>query len=176
MKKTIRLTESDLVRLVKRVIKEQTFPIDIGRGEQVKVATRKDLGRVEDNKTLETKINPKWDNFLKVIQTVGNPQIINAEMNGKPFTSITWRPYDRLFSVSMGNEMERMVLSPSTNVSSKVKSDPKEIVEKMKNWWKNKGYQIDSNSGISPQVLISFDNPEIIASDLQAFFRLFPVE
>lgn len=174
--KTIRLTESDLVRLVKRVIKEQTFPIDIGRGEEVTVGTRKDLGRVEDNKTSERKIDPRWDNFLKVIQTVRNPQIVNAEMNGKPFTSITWRPYDRLFSVSMGNEMERMILSPSPYVSSKSKSDPKEIVEKMKNWWKSKGYQIDSGDGSNPQVLISFDNPDIIASDLQSFFRLFPVE
>jgi len=51
MKKIVRLTEEDLVRIVKRVIKEQSVP----------------------TKTMEGRNNPSWINLVSTLKTLPYP-------------------------------------------------------------------------------------------------------
>ena len=67
MKKVIRLTESDLMRIVKRVISEQE-------------------GRPDPS----THFDNNWLKTLSGLKNFNNPKVINFKYEGEPVTSLNW--------------------------------------------------------------------------------------
>ena len=64
MKKVVRLTEADLVRIVKRVIKEQGIT---GRN------------------------NPRWVKLFNVLRNIGSPKVLTfKDFDGNPSQSLNW--------------------------------------------------------------------------------------
>jgi hypothetical protein len=148
MKKIVRLTESDLVRLVKRVVNEQLLP---------------------NAANYKGRNNPRWIKIFETLKSVGNPKILTFMEEGEiPGQSLNWGKSKS----PMGNYAMGL-----TNTSPKLpkehfvlfSSDDRELEKELLNWWANKGYRIGRG-----EVLINFDDTEKIKQDLVEFFKKFP--
>lgn len=150
MKKIVRLTESDLVRIVKKVISEQSMT----------------------PKKMEGRNNPSW---IKLVSTLKNlpypPRVLTFNSYDDPSIpsqSLNW-------GTAKGANGVYAFTIPSTD--SKM---PKELMflfdsedrnkqMEMHKWWKQKGYQTDGN-----EISIRFDDADRLKSDILSFFKSYP--
>jgi hypothetical protein len=98
MKKVIRLTESDLIRLVKRVISEQ-------------------------NKT--DRNNPRWIKLFSVLKGIGDPKILTfKDFDGNPSQSLNWgtaKQRGANYALSIDDSKEELYLfSDNKNLEPKL--------------------------------------------------------
>jgi hypothetical protein len=98
MKKIIRLTESDLTRLVKRVIEEQS--------------------KMDRN-------NPRWIKLFNVLKGIGAPKILTFEdFDGNPSQSLNWGTAKQVggnYAMGIGDSKEELYLfSDNKNLEPKL--------------------------------------------------------
>jgi hypothetical protein len=87
MKKVIKLTESDLMRIVKRVISEQNSAgakqVQPYKGSiPTKNKTHTGLG--------DNSFDKNWLTILSGLKNFNSPKVINVNYDGKPITSLNW--------------------------------------------------------------------------------------
>ena len=147
MKKTIKLTESDLIRIVRRVINEQT---------SVK----------------EGRDNPLWVNLVSKLSTLsfkpkiltfnsyGTPPIPSQSLNG----GTAKEPNGKYLFVIASTDSK----TPKEQIRLFNSNDGKNQME-MHNWWKKMGYT--TNGG---EISISFKDADKLKNDIETFFKLYP--
>jgi hypothetical protein len=147
MKKIIRLTESDLTRIVKRVIKEQ-------------------------NKVEEGRNNPNWVNLVSKLKTLSySPKILTFNSYDTPpipSQSLNWgttKSPNGKYGLAIGSTDSKL---PKEKMSL-VNSENRENQMQMHNWWKKRGY---STNGYD--VSINFKDADKLRNDLELFFKVFP--
>jgi hypothetical protein len=91
MKRIIRLTESDLTRIVRRVIQEQEtgFPSSLiggGGSKSTGGGGSKSTGGGGSKSTGGNAINT----FINTLKTFNTPKVINYQDNGEPMTTLNW--------------------------------------------------------------------------------------
>ena len=149
MKKIVKLTENDLIRIIKKVINEQT---------SVK----------------EGRYNPLWINLVSKLKTLSfppkiltfnsydTPQIQSQSLNWGTTKSPNGKYGFGILSTDSKLPKERMNL---------FNSDDRKNQMEMHNWWKKRGY-VTNGSDIS----ISFKDAEKLRNDIESFFKLYPPE
>ena len=95
MKKIIRLTESDLTRIVKRVIREEEKGLTGG-------------GKLTGDED--------FSSVIKSLKTFNSPKIINFQWEGKPMTTLNWgkmseRGKDKSWGYAIGTDGHQTFLS-----------------------------------------------------------------
>ena len=160
MKKVIRLTEADLARIVKRVIKEQTSS-----------GTSK-IGRN----------NPMWINFVSSLKGLPYPPKVltfNSYDNPPiPSQSLNWGT-----AKGPNGRYAMAITSPDTGdmadiILSANNDDLKH--EAMHRWWRKKGYgkELEELHGEDLlrdiQFAIDLKNADKLRNDIAEFFKLFP--
>jgi len=147
MKKIVRLTESDLMRIVRRVINEQT-PVKEGRN------------------------NPLWINLVSKLKTLSfQPKILTFnDIDGIPSQSLNWgtaKSSRGKYALAIGSTDSK---SPREQMDL-INSDDRESQMEMINWWKKRGYKDYYGS-----ILISFKDADKLRNDLESFFKIYPPE
>jgi hypothetical protein len=145
-----KLTESDLVRLVKKVIKEQSVP----------------------TKTMEGRNNPSWINLVSTLKTLPYPPRVltfNSYDNPPiPSQSLNWgtaKGGNGVYAFSIPSTDSKM---PKERMFLFNSEDRNKQME-MHKWWKQKGYQTDGN-----EVSIKFNDVDRLKSDILSFFKSYP--
>lgn len=149
MKKIVRLTENDLIRIVKRVINEQTS-VEEGRN------------------------NPLWVDLVSKLKTLSfQPKILTFNSYDTPpipSQSLNWgkaKGPNGKYAFSIASTDSKMTKEIMTLFNSKDKENQME----MHNWWKKRGYVTDGND-----LLISFKDADKLKSDIEEFFKIYPPE
>jgi hypothetical protein len=98
MKKIVRLTESDLARIVKRVINEEM-----------------------DAESL-TDTGSDFSSVIKSLKTFNSPKIINFQWKGKPMTTLNWgkmsdRGKDKSWGYAIGTDGKQTFLTTNPKES-----------------------------------------------------------
>ena len=154
MSKIIRLTESDLTRIVKRVIKEQS------------TATQaKSNGR-------EGRRNPEWIMLVNTLKNLSYPPKILTfnSMDNIPSQSLNWGSTKSsngkygfgIESTDSGTPQQQMFLMNP--------DDGKNQME-MHKWWSQKGYKTDGQN-----VMINFKDANKLRTDIESFFKVYRPE
>jgi hypothetical protein len=138
MAKIVRLTERDLTRLVRKVIKEQT---------------ESDLNQV-GSKNL-------WSQIEKGLITFNNPKVIRSKTidEGKPFTSLNWGSHKEKghnWGVSVSSDDNDLAFQTSDEINGKIFKDIAGITpdyNKLSKNWSSHNYKLDYSN---PTKVISF--------------------
>jgi hypothetical protein len=131
MKKVIRLSESDLARIVKRVISEQEA-----------------VDSEEQN----------WLKTLSGLKTFNNPKVINFKYGGKPITSLNWGKHsdagkNKNWGLSVSSDGS-ITFQTSDQIQSKLFENKMGVKNNYNNLSKNYSYKGDVDFS-SPQNIIS---------------------
>jgi hypothetical protein len=131
MKKIIRLTETDLARIVKRVVSEQ---MEMGSGDQ------------------------NWLKILSGLKTFNNPKVINFKSDGKPITSLNWGKHsdsgkNKNWGLSVSSDGS-MTFQTSDQIQSKLFENKMGVKNNYNSLSKNYSYNSDMDFSI-PQDIIS---------------------
>ena len=131
MKRIIRLTESDLTRIVRRVIKEEE---SIASGDQ------------------------NWLKILSGLKTFNNPKVINFKYGGKPITSLNWGKHsnagkNKNWGLSIVSD-ERITFQTSDEIQSKLFENEMKVENNYNNLSGNYSYDGDIDFS-NPQKIIS---------------------
>lgn len=151
MKKVIKLTESDLMRIVKRVIKEN---------------------EMMTGKTPQGAEKPLWKNFVSTLKTLSYPPKVLTWTNyGDKYQmqSLNW---GRAKTGKVGVYSLAILATDSEVPNEEMElfnTDNRNQQKQMHAWWVKKGYKSNGNT-----VFISFANADKLKSDLEEFFKLFP--
>jgi len=147
MKKVIRLTESDLMRIVKRVISEQTS-VKEGRN------------------------NPLWINLVSKLKTLPfQPKVLTFNSYDTPpipSQSLNWgraKGPNGKYAFGIASTDSKM---PKERMDLFNSEDRKNQME-MHKWWKKRGYETDGS-----QISISFKDADKLRNDIESFFKLYP--
>lgn len=147
MKRIIRLTESDLTRIVKRVIKEQSS-------------------------TEEGRNNPQWVNLVSKLKTLSYPPKVltfnSYDTPSVPSQSLNWgtaKGSNGKYALTIGSTDFKM---PKERMSLFNSDDRKNQME-MHNWWKKRGYSTNGSD-----ISISFNDADKLRGDLETFFKMYP--
>jgi len=147
-KKVVRLTESDLVRIVKKVLSEQS-------GSD----------------------NPEWINLSNKLKKIGNPKVIRYKSDdGIPIETLNWgtaKSSNGNFAFAILSPSFSQAPGPRINVFD---SDDKNRNVKIGDWWLNRGYKSDY-AGMTV-MFFNFDlqDTDKLVSDVKSFFEEYPPE
>jgi len=147
MKRIVRLTESDLVRIVKRVISEETS-VEEGRNNPLWVKLVSKLNTLS--------FPPKKLNF----NSYDTPPIPSQSLN---WGKVAGRNSDYGFFIPSTDSKE-----PEERMYLYNREDKKKHMQ-MHNWWKKRGYVTDGG-----KISISFKNADTLKNDIKSFFELYP--
>lgn len=153
MKKVIKLTESDLYRIVKKVLQEQIV-VD---GRQNFQAFEKSMMGV----------NPK-------------PRKFDYKDNDTVVTSLNWgssatKDTVASYSVAIDSREPKMVIAPTakdTATNSKISRYNTQLLANINKFFKDKGYSIKP-SRLSTEVTIDFSKGGEVKNDLNELFKLY---
>jgi hypothetical protein len=147
MKKIIRLTESDLMRIVKKVIGEQTS-VKEGRN------------------------NPLWVNLVSKLKTLTySPKVLTFNSYDTPpipSQSLNW-------GTAKGPNGKYALAIASTDsktpkeIITLFNSDDRKNQMEMHNWWKKRGYETNGFD-----IKINFKDSDKLRTDIESFFKLYP--
>ncbi len=147
MKKVVRLTESDLTRIIKRVIQEQS---------NVK----------------EGRNNPNWINLVSKLKNLTySPRVLTFNSYDVPpiqSQSLNWgtaKGPNGKYGLSMPSTDSKM---PKERIIL-FNSDDRENQIQMHNWWKKRGYATNGDD-----ISINFKDADKLRNDLELFFKVFP--
>ena len=147
MKKIIRLTESDLMRIVKKVISEQTS-VKEGRN------------------------NPSWINLVSKLKTLTySPKVLTFNSYDTPpipSQSLNWgtaKGPNGKYALAIASTDSKM---PKERMNLFNSDDRKNQME-MHNWWKKRGYSTNGD-----EISISFKDADKLRNDIESFFKLYP--
>jgi len=136
MKKIVRLTESDLVRIVKRVISEQ-----------------------ENNKP---SFDKNWLTILSGLKNFNSPKVINFNDDGKPITSLNWGTHSESgrnknwgLSISSDNSL---AFQTKDEIQSKVFNTVMRLKPNFNSLSKNYSYSGDINFSNPNEVISKIKN------------------
>ena len=163
MKKVVRLTESDLARIVKRVINEQDkLPASVNKLEKA----------IQMSKAPEGRNNPDWKNLVLKLKNLSYPpRILTFDSYGTPpipSQSMNWGttkgPKGNYgFAIASTDHT-----APKETMELFNTNDKKNEIE-MHNWWKNKGYIINRD-----EISINFKDADKLRNDIEEFFTKYP--
>jgi hypothetical protein len=147
MKKIIRLTESDLMRIVKKVISEQTS-VKEGRN------------------------NLSWINLVSKLKTLTySPKVLTFNSYDTPpipSQSLNWgtaKGPNGKYALAIASTDSKM---PKERMNLFNSDDRKNQME-MHNWWKKRGYSTNGD-----EISISFKDADKLRNDIESFFKLYP--
>ena len=171
MKKVIRLTESDLMRIVKRVISEQnksSVPSNNNNGLYVSAGP----ARTEKvKKSPEGANNPEWINLVSKLKTLTYPpKILSFTSYGAdhPSQSLNWG-----LASSRNGKYTLVILTtdkelPDAHMSLYNQKD-RNVEKLMLKWWNKRGYKTEYD-----YIYFDFAQANKLKSDLDSFFKIYP--
>ena len=163
MKKVVRLTESDLARIVKRVINEQ---------DKLHASVNKLEKAIQMSKAPEGRNNPDWKNLVLKLKNLSYPPRIltfnSYDTPPIPSQSLNWGTAKgtngkyalAIMSTDHTMPKERMDL---------FNSDDRKNQMEMHNWWKKRGYVTDGD-----EISINFKDADKLRNDIEEFFTKYP--
>jgi hypothetical protein len=148
MKKVIRLTESDLTRIVRRVVEEVESSAKEGRN------------------------NPLWINLVSKLRGLSySPKVLTFNTYDTPpisSQSLNWGtakgPNGKYALAIASTDSER----PKERMDL-FNSDDREKQMEMHNWWKKRGYVTNGDD-----ISINFKEADKLRNDIEQFFKLYP--
>lgn len=151
MSKIIKLTESDLIRIVKKVLQEQ---LTVDSGQNFKTFEKNMMG-----------VNPQ-------------PRKFNYKIEDTVVTSLNWGSADKRnktasYSVSTDSRDPELKIVP-TNPASELSRYNTQLLANFNKFFKDKGYSIKP-SRLETEVTIDFSKGEKIKNDLNELFKLYPL-
>lgn len=150
MKKVVRLTEEDLVRIVQKVISEQSMT----------------------PKKMEGRNNPSWIKLVSALKGLPYPPRVltfnSYDDPSIPSQSLNWgtaKGANGAYAFTIPSTDSKM---PKERMFLFNTEDRNKQME-MHKWWKQKGYQTDGN-----EISIRFDDVDRLKSDILSFFKSYP--
>ena len=151
MKKVVRLTEEDLVRIVQKVISEQSMA----------------------PKKMEGRNNPSWIKLVSTLKGLPYPPRVlsfpdSYDDPSIPSQSLNWgtaKGPNGVYALVIPSTDSKM---PKERIFLYDSEDENKQME-MHKWWKQKGYQTDGN-----EISIRFDDADRLKSDILSFFKSYP--
>jgi len=168
MKKVITLTESDLVKIVKRVVKEQ----DKSPTTYNKLEKAIQMPKAKSPKSPEGRNNPLWKKLVSTLQYLKYPpKVLTFDSYGRPSIpsqSLNWGTTagDRgLYGLSIAS-------TDSTSPKEQIQlfnTNNKENQMNMHKWWQSKGYKTNGR-----EIEIKFSDAEKLKENIELFFAKYP--
>jgi hypothetical protein len=151
MPKIIKLTESDLIRIVKKVLQEQ---LTVDSGQNFKTFEKNMMG-----------VNPQ-------------PRKFNYKIEDTVVTSLNWGSADKRnktasYSVSIDSRDPSLKIIP-TNPTSELSRYNTQLLANFNKFFKDKGYSIKKSSK-GTTVTIDYSKGEKLKNDLNELFKLYPL-
>jgi peptidoglycan hydrolase-like protein with peptidoglycan-binding domain len=151
MPKIIKLTESDLIRIVKKVLQEQ---LTVDSGQNFKTFEKNMMG-----------VNPQ-------------PRKFNYKIEDTVVTSLNWGSADKRnktasYSVSIDSRDPSLKIIP-TNPTSELSRYNTQLLANFNKFFKDKGYSI-KRSNLGTTVTIDYSKGEKLKNDLNELFKLYPL-
>jgi len=151
MSKIIKLTESDLIRIVKKVLQEQ---LTVDSGQNFKTFEKNMMG-----------VNPQ-------------PRKFNYKIEDTVVTSLNWGSADKRnktasYSVSTDSRDPELKIVP-TNPASELSRYNTQLLANINKFFKDKGYSIKPSSKLTT-VTIDYSKGEKVKNDLNELFKLYPL-
>jgi hypothetical protein len=151
MPKIIKLTESDLIRIVKKVLQEQ---LTVDSGQNFKTFEKNMMG-----------VNPQ-------------PRKFNYKIEDTVVTSLNWGSADKRnktasYSVSIDSRDPSLKIIP-TNPTSELSRYNTQLLANFNKFFKDKGYSIKP-SYLGTTVTIDYSKGEKLKNDLNELFKLYPL-
>lgn len=151
MSKIIKLTESDLIRIVKKVLQEQ---LTVDGGQNFKTFEKSMMG-----------VNPQ-------------PRKFNYKIEDTVVTSLNWGSADKRnktasYSVSTTSRDPLLKIVP-TNPASELSRYNTQLLANFNKFFKDKGYSIKPSSFLT-EVTIDYSKGEKVKNDLNELFKKYPL-
>ena len=151
MSKIIKLTESDLIRIVKKVLQEQ---LTVDSRQNFKTFEKNMMG-----------VNPQ-------------PRKFNYKIEDTVVTSLNWGSADKRnktasYSVSTDSRDPELKIIP-TNPTSELSRYNTQLLANFNKFFKDKGYSIKPSSFLTT-VTIDYSKGEKVKNDLNELFKLYPL-
>lgn len=155
MSKIVKLTESDLFRIVKKVLQEQ---LTVDGGQNFKTFEKSMMG-----------VNPQ-------------PRKFNYKVEDTVVTSLNWgsaatRDKTASYSVAIDSRNPQLVIAPTakdTAVNSQISRYNTQLLANINKFFKDKGYSIKPSSSLTT-VTIDYSKGEKVRNDLNELFKLYPL-
>jgi hypothetical protein len=168
MKKVITLTESDLVKIVKRVVNEQDkFPTPHNKLEKAI-----QMPNAKPPKAPEGRNNPLWKKLVSTLQSLKyQPKVLTFDSYSRPpilSQSLNWGTTagDRglygfvISSTDSKSPKEQIQLFNTNNKGNQMD---------MHKWWQSKGYKTNGR-----EIEIKFSDAEKLKENIALFFAKYP--
>lgn len=155
MSKIVKLTESDLFRIVKKVLQEQ---LTVDGGQNFKTFEKSMMG-----------VNPQ-------------PRKFNYKVEDTAVTSLNWgssatRNNPASYSVAIDSRNPQLVITPTakdTAVNSQISRYNTQLLANINKFFKDKGYTIKPTR-LDTVVTIDYSKGEKVKNDLNELFKLYPL-
>jgi hypothetical protein len=149
MKKIIRLTESDLIRIVKKVINEQTS-VKQGRS------------------------NPQWIMLVDKLKNLSYPPKVltfnSYDTPPIPSQSLNWgtaKGPNGAYAFAIASTDSKL----PQEIISLFNSDDRNNQKEMHKWWERRGYKTNGSD-----ISINFNESDKLKTDIESFFKIYPPE